>query len=366
MGRSLLLGCIIVVVSCAPDEAPSDDIALVETDPRAAPSDTPAMEPTSPPDAPADDRADDRAVREASPSNDPVLVASDASASAPRAEPNRCERLRLQVDEHGRRRFQRIRSNWSAADKQRFGRLVGLVAEEMGADPRLIRAWAMRESSYHPRAMHVLNADIEAATAAWQRLHYSPKEEAELQTVMADLGARDRGYWKAKARLHQVQTFRSNPHLDALLFFEVVTADGERSSGSEPAWTFGYGPFGFNPAYFVPVWDARAPPWVFCSDDGLVAIITAVWAARAAQRECEGQGFAGSYAAVNRRFSSGHCGTVPANSSFHARARRLGLDPDARAKLGRRWKRGETDRAEILRQMRRKAVDQDLLPASIL
>jgi len=289
-----------------------------------------------------------------------VLAASRVGDG--RTQPNRCERVQVHIDEDGRRRYKRIRrSAWTRSDQRRFARLVGLVSEEMGADPRLIRAWAMRESTYRPHAMHVLSPDIEAATTAWRRLHYSAKEEASLQAVMDEVGAQDARYWKAKARLHQVQTFRDNAYLDDIVQFEVVLADGDRMSGSEPAWAFGYGPFGFNPAYFVPVWDSRAPPWVFCDDDGLVAIITAVWAARTAQRECEAQGFGGSYASVNRRFSRGHCGPVPEHARFRERARRLGIDPDARAKLGRKWRRPDTDRSEVQRFMRRKAIAAGLL-----
>lgn len=273
---------------------------------------------------------------------------------------NRCERFRLTLG-GGRPRYQRIRRRWTEADRRRFASLVSLVATEMGAEPRLFRAWAMRESSYRPHALHVLDPDVEAATTAYRRLRYSASEEAQLQQVLASVSARDPAYWEAKARLRQVQTFRDNAFLDAMLPLEVLAADGSTSPGSEHAWAFGYGAFGFNPAYFVPVWDARAPPWVFCQDDGLVAIITAVWVARAAKRECEGQGLPGTYAVVDRRFSRGHCGPVGPNSRFRPRAQRVGLDPDAPARLGKRWPRARTDRAEIHGFMRERAVEAGLL-----
>nr|MCH9683353.1 hypothetical protein [Deltaproteobacteria bacterium] len=277
--------------------------------------------------------------------------------------PNRCERFRVREDETGRRRYQRIRADWDDDDRRRFARLVTLVAKEMGAEPRLLRAWALRESTYRPSAVHVLNPDIEAATAAWRRLHYSAEEEAELLAVLETESARGSRYWKAKARLHQVQTFRDNRYLDDRVTLDVVAPDGSGVRETQSAWAFGYGPFGFNPAYFVPVWDAREPPWVFCDDDGLVAIITAVWAARTAQRECRAKGFGNSYAVVNRRFSQGHCGPVSPTARFRGRARRIGLNPDARARLGTRWKRAETDRAQIHAYMRHKAIGAGLLTA---
>jgi hypothetical protein len=233
----------------------------------------------------------------------------------------------------------------------------------MGAEPRLIRTWALRESSYRPHALHLLNPDIEAATSAWQRLYYSPQEEAELEAVLASTSKQDRRYWEAKARLGRIRTFRDNDFLDERVAFEVVEPDGTVSSGTEPAWAFGYGPFGMNPAYFVPVWDATAPPWVFCDEDGLIAIITAVWAARTSQRDCDRQGFGGSYAVVDRRFGQGHCSEVGPEAKFRTRADRMGIDPDARAKLGTKWKRTETDRSEILAHMRARALEAGLLSA---
>lgn len=372
MSRVIVLGIIVAFASCASDDERPE---ITKSADSIEPADTAdSMDTAEPVDAEAPpQRVPSEARSESSLSPSPSRAAERGPAEPQEAvfasisgeRTNRCERLRMHIGEGGRRRYKRIRRPWTRADQQRFAQLVGLVAREMGADPRLIRVWAMRESSYRPHAMHVLNPDVEAATAAWRRLHYSAKEEAELMALMEQVGARNPRYWQAKARLHRVQTFRDNAYLDDVVVFEVVTSDGERSTGSEPAWAFGYGPFGFNPAYFVPVWDSRSPPWVFCEDDGLVAIITAVWAARTAQRECEAQGFGGSYASVNRRFSKGHCGPVAQHANFRARARRLGLDPDARAKLGRKWKRTQTDRDEILRSMRSKAVAAGLLFARI-
>lgn len=366
MSRAIVLGCIIAVVSCSrgtPDEQPVDhDPSAPEAE--ATPSrDGPAEVGEARAEPEAEGEPDVEVEVESSPDRESADTVLASGATERVSHPNRCEGLQVRIDEDGRRRYKRLRRSWTEADRQRFAKLVTLVAKEMGAEPRLIRAWAMRESTYRPHAMHVLNPDIEAASAAWRRFHYSPAEEAELQELMASLSAQDPEFWKAKARLHQVQTFRDNPFLDDIVELEVIAPDGSVSSGTEPAWAFGYGPFGFNPSYFVPVWDSRAPPWVFCDDDGLVAIIVAVWSARTAQRECEAQGLPGSYAVVNRRFSRGHCAEVSERARFRGRARRLGLDPDARAKLGRKWPRRGTDRGEMLRMMRHKAVAAGLLSA---
>lgn len=349
MRGALWVGWVAVVLACVPDRDERPRFEPVQPVVAAARAAVPEPAETEAPAAPSDPAVRDPARPP------PTLSAFDAG--------NRCERFRLTFDDEGRPRYRRLRRTWSAADRRRFASLVNLVANEMGADPRLFRAWAMRESSYRPHALHVLDPDVEAATAAWRRLRYSPTEEAELQRVLASVSARDPAYWEAKARLHRVRTFRDNAFLDAVIPLDVLLPDGRTSQGSEHAWAFGYGAFGFNPAYFVPVWDARAPPWVFCQDDGLVAIITAVWVARAAKRECEAQGLPGSYAVVDRRFSRGHCGPVGPHAKFRQRARGFGLDPDENARLGRKWPRARTDRAEIHGYMRQRAVEEGLLPA---
>jgi hypothetical protein len=343
MSRSRLLGCIIAVVSCASDGV-VDEMEVMQAQ----------LEVWSNDDQPP-------VVRVATPAPPPD-EASETETSPQRdaAPPNRCERLRVKIDANGRRRYQRIRRPWTHSDQDRFAKLVSLVAAEMGAEPKLLRAWAQRESSYRPTAIHVLNQDVEAATSAWRKLYYSPTEEAQLEAVMAEAGQRSDRYWKAKARLQKIRTFRGNRFLDDHVEYELVEPDGTVSRGTEPAWAFGYGPFGFNPAYFVPIWDAQSPPWIFCDEDGLAAIVTAVWAARTSQRDCERQGFGGSYAVVNRRFGTGHCAEVGPNAKFRTRARRLGLDPNARARLGSKWKRASTDRAEILAHMRTRAREAGL------
>ena len=179
---------------------------------------------------------------------------------------------------------------------------------------------------------------------------------------MTELGARDPGYWTAKAELARISRFRANEFYDSRIDYEIVGRDGSRSPGQRSVWSYGYGPFGFNPTYFLPIWDADAPPWVFCNDDGLAAIVTAVWAAREHQRECAALGFASSNEVVNRRFSSGHCDPRPGRAQkFRSRARARGINPDAPAKLGARWPADSSDRAQLLEHLRAQASAQGLL-----
>ena len=111
----------------------------------------------------------------------------------------------------------------------------------------------------------------------------------------------------------------------------------------------------------MPLWDVTAPPWVFCNDDGIAAIVTAVWAARRAQRECRQEGYGESYEAVNRRFSSGSCRPRPERATFfRERARAWGINPASKAKLGKRWP-DTSDRAALVAHMRERASQEGLL-----
>jgi hypothetical protein len=273
-----------------------------------------------------------------------------------------CERFELRVRDDGRVWHKRLRRSWTEADRQRFRKLVAMVANELGADPKLLTLWALRESTYNPYAIHVLDPDIEASTASWRRHRWDPDRAAELEAVMNELGARDPGYWTAKAELARISKFRDNHHYLAKIDYELIATDGSKTAGQRSAWGYGYGPFGFNPTYFVPIWDASAPPWVFCNDDGIAAIVTVIWAAREHQRECAGLGFGASNEAVNRRFSSGHCAPRPDRAErFRTRAQARGIDPDARAKLGDRWPADRSDRRELLEHLRSRAAEQGLL-----
>ncbi|MCA9681017.1 MAG: hypothetical protein KC457_02390 [Myxococcales bacterium] len=295
----------------------------------------------------------------------------DRTATTPAAPvqdlPFVCERFEVRMREtpgaYGQLTWhKRLRRSWTAADRERYRDLVAMVADEMGADPRLLTLWALRESTYNPYAIHVLDPDLEASVSSWRQHRWDEDRAHELEGIMAELGARDPGYWQAKAELAKISRFRDNRHYDARIEFDVVDREGRRTAQSTSYWGFGYGPFGFNPTYYLPIWDAEAPPWVFCNDDGIAAIVTAVWAAREQQRECESLGYGDSYEVVNRRFSSGHCNPRPGWASrFRKRARGRGIDPDASAKLGKRWPADSSDRSTVITHMRAKAAAAGLL-----
>lgn len=288
-------------------------------------------------------------------------VASISGANVP----YQCEEFEVHVREDGTVRYKRKRRPWTKVDRQRFKKLVGMVAEEMGAEPRLFTSWALRESTFRPTAIHVLNNDVEASASSWKRHRYDPILEQELTDLMKEAGAQDKRYWKAKAKLSRITRFKGNKYADAEVGVETIYPNGERETHTHSRWSYGYGPFGFNPSYFLQIWDEKAPPWVFCSEDGVIAIVTAVWAARNNAAECRAQGYGDSYETVNRRFSSGHCEPRPSRAHFfRKRARSAGLDPTRRAKLGTKWPQDTTDRGEILDHMRSRAREQGLLSSS--
>lgn len=298
----------------------------------------------------------------ATPVSHPVKVVPPPSEYANYGmRPDACETFEVEVEGKGRRKYRRVRKQWSRRDERRFQKLVELVSREMGADSRLLRAWAQRESSYRPSAIHVLHGDVRGATTAWRKYQYSKKTEAELQQRLERKDARDSEYWEIKALLSRVQTFRDNPYFNDLLEYDLRLPDGTRSRDFASIWAFGYGPFGFNPTYYVPLWDTQSPPWIFCGDDGLVAIVTAIWAAREHQKECIGRGVGGSYLVLNRRFGSGHCSAADPNARFRKRLSALGVNPDATARLGRKWARETTDRTKFLSHLRKRAHEEGIL-----
>lgn len=296
-----------------------------------------------------------------------AITSEDADERSPATygmSPDACERFLVRVDERGHRQHRRIRKPWTRADQERFRGLVDLVATELGADPRLFRAWSLRESTYRPSAIHVLNPDVEGATAAWRRYDFAPEEERMLVGDLERLDARAPEYWRKKAALRRLQTFRDNAYFRDVIEYDLELPNGATSRDVSSIWAFGYGPFGFNPTYYLPLWDANSPPWVFCGDDGLVSIVTAIWAAREHQQECSQLGVGDSYIVVNRRFGSGHCVQGRMDDLFRERLEKLEVDPDARARLGSKWPRATTKREDLLQHLRTRARDKGLLPST--
>jgi len=272
-----------------------------------------------------------------------------------------CDRVEARVRGDGRRWHTRVSGPWTKDDRERFRGLVTMVAGELGADPGLLTLWSMRESTNNPYAIHVLNPDREAAEKTWAAHRWDPVRAAELAAEIEADPASAGGYWGPRAQLARIERYRGNRYYYAEVEYEVVDSSGSRGLDSASAWSYGYGPFGMNPTYYLQKWDADAPPWVFCEDDGLAAIVTAIWAARDHQRECERQGFGDSNEVVNRRFSSGHCEPRKRDDMFRERASKRGLDPDKRARLGKRWPAESSDRVEVIEHLRAVAMERDLL-----
>lgn len=278
-----------------------------------------------------------------------------------------------------KRRFKRNRKDWGKKDRARFKQLVHLVATEMNAEPRIFEGWSLRESTLNPSVIHLLNPDLEGATNSWQAHEYSKEKEAELLAKMEEVGARDPKFWKAKAKLHKIRKFQNNPYFDDKIEFKVTTPT-ETLMDSMSSWSYGYGAFGMNPTLYQHIWDPEAPPWIFCSNEGIPAIVTAVWAARSQQEECQALGWEGTYRDINRRFGTGHCKQRKSLNGkgkvIRKYAKRTNLDLDEKAKLGCRkvWKKGKrkkvkvckwdeetTDRYEIVEYMTKRAQEKGIL-----
>lgn len=235
------------------------------------------------------------------------------------------------------------RRRYTKADQREMRRHIGIVAREMGAEPKLLWIWALRESSYRPYKRHRLNPDMEAAYSAWQRFRYTESRERRYRDIMRTHSAKDGtdDFWKAKAGLKRISVYKDNPTYEAMW-----------------RWSTGYGLYGMQPIYHVKRWDPNAPPEILC--DPVVATVTAVWAARQIRDTCSSMGFPGTYETVNRGYSSGHCKLRPSWAKyFRRRADRAGLDATGLARLGKAWLRKTTDRDEVLAHMRAKIAEDD-------
>ena len=226
---------------------------------------------------------------------------------------------------HRRNRFHRKRS-----DQRRTAALVRMVAQEMGADipaQYLVGMMAHHEASYNSEAIHILNGDLDANQEAWRKHSYSRSLELSLEAKMRASSQKDNrdGYYGLKRRLADVRLYKGNPHWkDKLRYTHQVperTYGGESYDASEwqesrSVWQFGYGLYGMNAVLYTHVWDRTAPPWILCGDEGIVATITAVWALRDQQADCQyltdkdpdkfgSDG--GTIKGILHRWGSGHC-----------------------------------------------------------
>lgn len=224
---------------------------------------------------------------------------------------------------HKRNRFHRKRS-----DQRRTRELIRLVTREMGADRAaqyLVDMIAFHESSWNPEAIHILNRDLQANLDAWEHFSYDPVREERLEEKIRTTSAKSKGYWKLRAQLADVQLYKGNPYWDSQLEYRHRIPErklhGEVTEALEvterrSVWAYGYGLFGMNSVLYMHVFDQTAPPWVLCGDEGIVAVVTAVWALREQQSSCaylsgkdpDKYGTDGGNArGVVRRFARGHC-----------------------------------------------------------
>jgi hypothetical protein len=299
-----------------------------------------------------------------------------------------------------RQRYQRTRK-----DRVNTSKLVEFVAKEMGVEhPELFVMFAMHESTWNPEAIHILNPDLEANQKAWKRHSYDATREAELEEKLAKSDARTKEYWKIKAQLADIRLYKGNQHWNDRLAYDyiipehTVKVDGEEQvvpevvrHDSRNVWGFGYGLYGMYAVGYVKVWDREAPPWILCGEEGIIATIIQVWAARNAAAECDNLTdknpekwgtTGGTYEGVVRRLARGHCSDKRLGKVWQRLMKEYDSIPwDGKPDLGDKWtqwemkkrrgkwvyKRDEngkkipTDREAILAHMIEKARKKGLL-----
>lgn len=282
---------------------------------------------------------------------------------------NVCDTFERRVTKDNKSRYRRIRVPWTKEDRKRTKQLAKTIAQEMGADPRYLLLAMARGSGYNPHAIHILNPDIEAHVNAYKKFRWSEKKEKRLAEIVSagPQSYSDKRYYKAKRDLRRVQTYKDNPYYEQRVTYDVVMPNGDRYKESMPVFNYGTGPLDMNSVYFVKHWDKNSPPWIFCSHQGIPAFITMIWALRKSQKECislekQGklpEGTGNTWGVIDRRYAVGRC--KEPSQKFVNRAKKRGLDPNGKARLGKKWPRETTNRQEILEHMINKAKEQGLI-----
>jgi hypothetical protein len=242
-------------------------------------------------------------------------------------------------------RYKRNRYDRKRSDQRRTREIIRLVAREMGADEAgqyLVDMIAHHESSWNPEAIHILNRDLEANLDAWENFSYDAGREKQLEEKLRTTSAKTKEFWKIKAQLADLRLYKGNAYWNSQLEYvhqiPERTLHGETTKEIEvverrSVWAYGYGLFGMNSVLYMHVFDKTAPPWVLCGDEGIVAVVTAIWALREQQADCEyltGKNpdkygtDGGSARGVIRRFARGHCGDGKLGPAW----RRLMADSD--------------------------------------
>ncbi len=281
---------------------------------------------------------------------------------------NQCDTYKLVFQKHKVYPYHRkVKHKWTKQDKKRARNLARLVAREMGADSRLLLLWMDRGSSSNPHTIHILNRDRKADWNAWLSHRWSQKEDDRLVGIMAGTSPQNSKWWNAKGKLARIRVYKNNPYYHKNFEVEEEYPDGGKGLGQHPHFAMKYGPLDMSAVGYTRIWSSKAPPWIMCNDDGLIAYITAIWAMREFQRECTGQvDHHDGAGVIDRRYARGRCMSPSKSFLKRAAARRYQLDPDKRLRLGRKWSRGDTDRMEIWLHMKKRAVEEGIWTARSL
>jgi hypothetical protein len=258
--------------------------------------------------------------------------------------------------------YKRIRGRWTRKDVKRNKKLARMVANEMGADYRFLEIAMERASGFNPHVIHILNPDIEAHKDAYSDYYWTKeKEESYRRTI--DKGPRTEGFYEARRDLARILVYKNNPFYKKNISYDIVTPDGKRHPEGMPFFHYGYGPLDMNSVYYTKRWDKNAPPWIMCNHDGIIAFVTMIWSLREYQEECEAKGKGDTWGVVDRRYARGKCGEASQAFRRRARAQKKGLDPDARARLGKKYSADHTGRDDLLEFLLEKAQEECLLSA---
>lgn len=274
--------------------------------------------------------------------------------------------------------YRRNRYQYTVSDRERTREIIRLVAKEMGVeDPDIFVTMATHESSLQPETVHILNGDLRANRQTWARHDYTPEKETALRKRMAE----GKDYWKAKAALGYLETYKANPHWGAKVSYDLVIPpqklrDGTMSAAQtvkehKSVWQYGYGLYGHNAVYYTKAWSREAAPWILCAHQGIISTIVEVWVARDAAVECaylsrtnpEKFGTEGAtHLGVLRRLATGKCGKKKLNASWQ---KLIDQEEDvawsAKANFGSKWSQNTTDRQHILEHMLKRAEEEGLL-----
>lgn len=264
--------------------------------------------------------------------------------------PNVCD----QIDYGNDGRFILNKSKFDQPEKAK--EIAKLVAEEMGADERLILLWGTRGSDWHSTSLHLMEEDLKYDRQEYLRYSWSQSKHNKWSNLFDESKPTNSNYWKAKHQLNIIDTFKNNAFYSESYVFEGKN----KKENTIPVFAIKHGALDINPIYFTKIWDTDAPPWIACNDHGLIQYIVAVWIARKFQKKCTGKVPHGdSYGVIDAMYARGRC-QAP-SEKFIKRAKHYGINPAKRAKLGSKWPAKTTDRKEIYEHMKSLAIKKGII-----